>query len=90
MKEVIHEDRKAKLPQSAPFLTHIPYRTPEVKLHLTEGLARAAVQAKTWGGKTQCPMDVYRFNAETGMWVCIWEIPYGLPKDQLPWKKDSK
>lgn len=50
--------------ETAQFATVIPYRTPEFKVHKSEGLANSALANRNQGAK---------YKLENGAWVKVWE-----------------
>lgn len=77
--------RSRKPPKTVPWLTIIPLRKPEMKVHASETLAKNAVVSSMYGGSISTGIHVYRWDSPTEEWVLVYDIPRG--ERRIPWVK---
>lgn len=70
-----------------PYLTILPYRSPEQKIHTTLGSAKSAVSYNC-GDRRGTNQDMAIYEWKNDEWVLLWEIPEGTMYEDLPWRKD--
>lgn len=86
-------------PKILPYLTVVPGRHPENKMHTILGHAKNAVQGYPksggfrWNRELRCGNvcggQVYRWNYEIHDWELLYEIEPGSWKADLPWKDEK-
>lgn len=70
--------------QHTPYLTVVPRRQPEQKIHKTLGHAKSAITNQIWYSEGSFhDMKVYVYD--DGAWQLIYDIPKGTRKADLPW-----
>lgn len=69
------------------YLTIIPRRWPEQKMHADLGHAKSAVSYNC-GHRRGTNQDMAIYEWKNDEWVLLWEIPEGTEYEDLPWRKD--
>ena len=69
--------------------SYIPDRKPQWKYHTNVGQAKSAIGIRIsdsgYGFRTKNNiMQIHKAN-DSGDWDLVWEIPYGIKKEDLPW-----
>lgn len=72
--------------QTFPYLTVIPDRIPQQKVHKNIGQAKNAVSYRaSLHYKRGIPNDCQVYEWKDSQWVILWDIPAGTEVDEMPW-----